>query len=162
VPRGNPRCASSDKINDLREKGSWKSGEGRSLGLENKFLDYLHWRGEHMQKIEPGIATGTVNSPETIPLYGVRLSTLVSSFLFLPPLRVSDASCVFLLQSVVSKHLYATLSSTLAALKPTVLSEKLSFCLPYDICTYKHLHHPSGYENAKGTWLECFVMFVEL
>lgn len=35
-PRGNPRCASPDKINDLR--GSRKGG-GRSLGAENKFLD---------------------------------------------------------------------------------------------------------------------------
>lgn len=42
-------------------------GGGRSLGLENKFLDCLCRRGEHMQKMEPGIATGTVNSPETIP-----------------------------------------------------------------------------------------------
>ena len=63
--------------------------------------------------MEPGIAAGTVNSPETIPFYGVRLSTLVSSFLFLPPLReLSDTNCVFLLPDPVvsfpeyGKYLY--------------------------------------------------------
>ena len=165
MPCGNPRCALSDKINDLRE--SFGRMERDHLpGFENKFLP-SRWRGEHMQKMEPGIAAGTVNSPETIPFYGVRLSTLVSSFLFLPLLReLSDTNCVFLLPESFSeygKYLYATPSSTLATLKPVVSWEKLSFCLPSTLQhTYKHLHHPSGYENAKGTWFKRFVVFVEL
>ncbi|EGI62623.1 Protein timeless-like protein [Acromyrmex echinatior] len=69
-PCGNPRCALSDKINDLRESFG-RAERDHLLGFENKFLDCLRVDGgEHMQKMEPGIAAGTVNSPETIPFYG--------------------------------------------------------------------------------------------
>lgn len=112
-----------------------------------------------MQKMEPGIATETINSPETIPSlstgWDFQPSFLRFSF-FHRCVEISYASCVSLLPasslsfSEHGKYLYATPSSTLAALKPAVPWEKLSFCLPSALRhTYKHLHRPSGYEGKR-------------
>lgn len=142
----------------------------RSSGLENKFLDYLCWRSEHMQKNGAGNCCRNCKfSGDNTSLRGGAFHPRFFVSLLLLPLREVSASCVFFLaaSSLFPRawkiSVYATLSSTLASLKPVVPWEKLSFCLLSALQhTYKHLHHPSGYENAKGTWPERFIVFVEL
>ena len=49
MPCGNPRCALSDKINDLRESFG-RAERDRLPGFENKFLDCLRVDGVNICK----------------------------------------------------------------------------------------------------------------